>query len=100
MRHRLARELGGLALGLEQAGAHIAWDRIGFDRYLKLWSERRKDALEWSDPILTGSERTLTTTWVTSVARLSPESHRLLDRVAMLAPDPITDSLLDTPAPR
>ena len=37
----LARELGGLALGLEQAGAHIATDRIGFARYLKLWSESR-----------------------------------------------------------
>ena len=37
----LARELGGLALGLEQAGAHIATDRIGFARYLKLWNESR-----------------------------------------------------------
>ena len=34
----LARELGGLALGLEQAGAHIASERIGFARYLELWN--------------------------------------------------------------
>jgi hypothetical protein len=32
----LARELGGLALGLEQAGAQIATDQISFKRYLKL----------------------------------------------------------------
>jgi tetratricopeptide (TPR) repeat protein len=95
----LARELGGLALGLEQAGAQIATDDIGFARYLKLWNENREKVLGWSDPTLTGSERTLATTWATSVAQLSPESHRLLDRLALLAPDPIPDSLLDVSVP-
>jgi tetratricopeptide (TPR) repeat protein len=95
----LARELGGLALGLEQAGAHIATDRIGFARYLKLWSESREKALAWTDATVTGSDRTLATTWTTSVARLSPESRRLLDRLAFLAPDPIPDSLLDVAIP-
>jgi tetratricopeptide (TPR) repeat protein len=97
--HTLAHELGGLALGLEQAGAHIATDRIGFARYLKLWSESREKALAWADATVTGSDRTLATTWATSVARLSPESRRLLDRLAMLAPNPIPYSLLDTPVP-
>jgi tetratricopeptide (TPR) repeat protein len=95
----LARELGGLALGLEQAGAHIATDRIGFARYLKLWSESREKALAWADAAVTGSDRTLATTWATSVARLSPESRRLLERLAFLAPDPIPDSLLDVAVP-
>jgi hypothetical protein len=87
----LARELGGLALGLEQAGAQIATDHITFARYLKLWNENREAALAWSDPTLTGSEKTLATTWATSVARLSPESARLLNRLAMVAPDSIPD---------
>jgi tetratricopeptide (TPR) repeat protein len=95
----LAQELGGLALGLEQAGAQIATDRIGFARYLKLWSESREKALAWADATVTGSDRTLATTWATSVARLSPESRRLLDRLAFLAPDPIPDSLLDVSVP-
>jgi tetratricopeptide (TPR) repeat protein len=95
----LARELGGLALGLEQAGAQIATDRIGFARYLKLWNESREKLFAWSDPTLTGSEKTLATTWATSVARLPPQSVRLLDRLAMLAPDPIPDSLLDVAVP-
>ena len=95
----LARELGGLALGLEQAGAHIATDRIGFTRYLKLWSESREKALAWADATVTGSDRTLATTWTTSVARLSPESRRLLERLAFLAPDPVPDSLLDVAVP-
>jgi tetratricopeptide (TPR) repeat protein len=95
----LALELGGLALGLEQAGAHIATDRIGFARYLKLWSESRDRLLRWTDETLTGSERNLATTWATSVKRLSPESRRLLERLAFLAPDPVPDSLLDVAVP-
>jgi tetratricopeptide (TPR) repeat protein len=95
----LARELGGLALGLEQAGAHIATDRIGFARYLKLWSESREKALGWAEATVTDSDRTLATTWATSVARLSPESRRLLERLAFLAPDPVPDSLLDVAVP-
>jgi tetratricopeptide (TPR) repeat protein len=95
----LAHELGGLALGLEQAGAHIATDRIGFARYLKLWSESREKALAWADATVTGSDRTLATTWATSVARLSSDSRRLLDRLAFLASDPVPDSLLDVAVP-
>jgi tetratricopeptide (TPR) repeat protein len=95
----LARELDGLALGLEQAGAHIATDHIGFARYLKLWSESREKALAWADATVTGSDRTLATTWAASVARLSPESRLLLDRLAFLAPDPVPDSLLDVAVP-
>jgi len=95
----LAQELGGLALGLEQSGAYIATERIGFARYLKLWRENRQKVLDWFDPTLTNYDRSLATTWATSVDRLSPESRRLLDRLAMLAPDPIPDSLLDVAVP-
>ena len=95
----LSRELGGLALGLEQAGAHIATDHIGFARYLRLWGESRDRLLGWTDETLTGSERNLATTWATSVARLSPDSRRLLERLAFLAPDPVPDSFLDVAVP-
>jgi tetratricopeptide (TPR) repeat protein len=95
----LARELGGLALGLEQAGAQIATDHIGVARYMKLWSEGRDKALAWADATVTGSDRTLATTWATSVAQLSPESRQLLERLAFLAPDPVPDSLLDVAVP-
>ena len=98
-RAEIARELGGLALGLEQAGAYVAKHCIPFVRYLKLWTENREKALGWSDATLTGSEKTLATTWVTSVERLSPESRRLLDRLALLAPDPIPEQLFDAAVP-
>ena len=98
----LAHELGGLALGLEQAGAQIGTDRIGFARYLKLWNESREKALAWADATVTGSDRTLATTWATSVAQLTEASRRLLDRLAFLGPPryPIRSSTSPSPARR
>jgi tetratricopeptide (TPR) repeat protein len=97
----IAHELGGLALGLEQAGAYVVTERIGFGRYLKLWRESREKVIGGFDRALTSYDHDagLAATWATSVYRLSPESRRLLDRLAMLAPDPIPDSLLDVVVP-
>ena len=39
----LAGELDGLALGLEQAGAYIATERIGFARYLEAMARQARD---------------------------------------------------------
>ena len=39
----LAGELDGLALGLEQAGAYIATERIGFARYLEALARQARD---------------------------------------------------------
>jgi hypothetical protein len=92
----LARELGGLALGLEQAGAYIARQHIGFRRYFALWREKRDSVLNWFDKGLMSYNHDvdLAATWATSVERLTPEGRRLLDRLAFLAPDPIPDSLI------
>jgi tetratricopeptide (TPR) repeat protein len=97
----IAHELGGLALGLEQAGAYIATERIGFADYLKLWRESRETVVEWFDKTLTSYDHDtgLAATWATSVARLTAESCRLLDRLAMLAPDPVPDFLLEVAVP-
>jgi tetratricopeptide (TPR) repeat protein len=97
----LAKELGGLALGLEQAGAYIAAERIGFARYLALWREKREIALNWFDKDLMSYNHDvgLATTWVTSVERLTPEGRRLLERLAYFAPEPIPDALLDIAIP-
>jgi tetratricopeptide (TPR) repeat protein len=97
----LAGELGGLALGLEQAGAYIATERIGFARYLELWREKRAKVLSWFDKTLMSYDHDagLAATWATSVDRLTPDARRLLERLAFLAPEPIPDSLLDVAAP-
>jgi tetratricopeptide (TPR) repeat protein len=97
----LAHELGGLALGLEQAGAYIARQHIGFARYLALWREKRDSVLKWFDKSLMSYDHDvgLAATWAASVGKLTPESRRLLDRLAFLAPDPVPDSLIDVPVP-
>jgi tetratricopeptide (TPR) repeat protein len=97
----LAKELGGLALGLEQAGAYIAAERIGFARYLALWREKRETVLNWFDKALMSYEHDtgLAVTWAASVERLTSEGRRLLDRLAFFAPEPIPDALLDVAIP-
>jgi tetratricopeptide (TPR) repeat protein len=97
----LAGELGGLALGLEQAGAYIAAERIGFARYLELWREKRALVVNWFDKTLMSYDHDagLAATWATSVDRLTPDGRRLLERLAFLAPEPVPDSLLDVAAP-
>ncbi|MGA8171455.1 MAG: tetratricopeptide repeat protein [Methylocystis sp.] len=97
----LAGELGGLALGLEQAGAYIATERIGFARYLALWKEKRATVLDWFDKGLMsyGHDTGLAATWATSVERLTPDGRRLLDRLAFFAPEPIPETLLDVAIP-
>jgi tetratricopeptide (TPR) repeat protein len=97
----LARELDGLALGLEQAGTYIARQHIGFALYLTLWREKRERVLKWFDRTTMSYDHDvgLAMTWATSVEKLTPESRRLLDRLAFFAPDPVPDSLLDVAAP-
>ena len=97
----LAKELGGLALGLEQAGAYIAVERIGFARYLTLWREKRETVLNWFDKALMSYDHDtgLAATWATSVERLTPEGRRLLERLTYFAPEPIPDALLDVAIP-
>jgi hypothetical protein len=88
-------------LGLQQAGAYMATRGISFARYLGLWRENRRKVVDWFDRKLMSYDREtgLAATWATSVARLSPESRRLLDRLAFLAPDPVPDLLLDVAVP-
>jgi tetratricopeptide (TPR) repeat protein len=93
----LTKELGGLALGLEQAGAYISAERTSFANYLKLWQENREKVISWFDRDLMsyGHDSGLAATWATSVERLTPEARQLLERLAFLAPEPIPDTLLE-----
>jgi tetratricopeptide (TPR) repeat protein len=101
----LARELGGLALALEQAGAYVDSEQISFAAYLKLWRETREKALQWFDAKLSEyhpdreNERGLATTWEVSVRKLGPDGLRLLERLAFLAPEPVPNFLLEVAAP-
>jgi len=95
----LAEKLGRLALALEQAGAYIATQRIGFARYLNLWQENRAQLLHWFDKDLMAYHHSLAATWATSVEQLTPAGRRLLERLAFFAPEPVPESLLDVACP-
>lgn len=91
---RLAAELGGLPLALEQAGAYVCLLRLTLHDYLQQWLRSRDTLLAWFDARVMGYPRSVAATWQTSVARLSPPALRLLQRLAWLAPDPVPESLL------
>jgi tetratricopeptide (TPR) repeat protein len=97
--HTVAIELGCLALALEQAGAYIAHHRLTLAGYLKAWKAQHDKVLTWYDERLMQYPRSVAVTWQTSVNQLTDPAHRLLQRLAWLAPDPIPESLLETPIP-
>jgi hypothetical protein len=45
----VARDLGGLALALEQAGAYIAKNGLSFSQYRHKWRARKAELLAWND---------------------------------------------------
>ncbi len=87
-------DLGGLALGLEQAGAYISQRRLSLTDYRRQWRRNREAVLGWNDPRLTQYDRSLVTTWFTSYQQVSESARRLLRRLAWLSPEPIPESLL------
>ena len=93
----LAKELGYLALALEQAGAYIVQRRLSFGQYLSEWQRRRETVLGWYDPDLMEYPTSVAITWRTSFDQLKAPARRLLQRLAWLAPEPVPESLLAVP---
>ncbi len=85
----IARELDGLVLALEQAGAYIDTLRLSFAEYLQRWEAKRHEALKWHDPRLMQCPASVAATWETTFAQLAEPEQRLLEVLAWLAPEPI-----------
>jgi tetratricopeptide (TPR) repeat protein len=92
----IARELDGLALALEQAGAYIDKLRLSFAEYLRRWQERRAEVLRWHDARLMGYPASVAVTWETTFAQLNEPERRLLGVLAWLAPEPIPLTLFES----
>lgn len=95
----IARELGGLALALEQTGAYICQRRLTLAAYLSQWRDQRSAVLAWYDARLMKYPKSVAITWQTSFDQLSESAQRLLQRLAWLAPEPIPESLLQVQVP-
>ncbi|HBC80346.1 MAG TPA: hypothetical protein DEO60_13125 [Bacteroidales bacterium] len=95
----LARELGGLALALEQAGAYIQ-NRDGgltLADYLKRWREGREQVRSWCDELVMHYPRSVAITWETTVHALSPAALTLFRILSWFSPDPIPRSMISNP---
>jgi hypothetical protein len=87
----LAAELGYLPLALEQAGAYIAEQRIGVEKYLGLLRERPAEAFQGVDQGGQAS-RTIARVWDITLAAIGgrePSAAFLLEVLAYFAPNAI-----------
>jgi tetratricopeptide (TPR) repeat protein len=91
----IARELDGLALALEQAGANVDRLRLSFGEYLERWKAKRPEVLKWHDLRLMKYPASVAVTWETTFTQLTEPERRLLEVLAWLAPEPIPLLLLD-----
>jgi len=97
----LAKELGYLALALEQAAAYIATKNTTFVAYLSLYRKESLRLLEKNKPQVGGYKQTVATTWNISfdeVAKAEPAAADLLTLCAFLAPENIPDEIVVTAA--
>jgi len=91
----LARELGGLALALEQAAAYMQATGDSLADYLASFRRGRLDMLDRGEPI--GYGKTVATTWALAFTRLeqsAPGAAGLLRLLAFCAPEAIPWRLL------
>jgi len=86
---RLAADLDGLALALEQAGAYVAMNRITFAEYRARLRDVEGEVLTWFDEAAMNYPRSVAVTWQASVNQLYDDGRRMLNLLAWLAPDPI-----------
>jgi hypothetical protein len=91
----LARELDGLALALEQAGAYIAQRRVALAEYLRDWRGHIPAVQEWHDKQLTKYPRSVAVTWQTTMQQLDGGEIALLRLLAWLAPEPVPEFVLE-----
>ncbi len=96
--HALARELDGLALALEQAGAFIWQKRCSLAEYLKRWRAREQKVRTWHDERLMRYPRSVAVTWDTTFEQLDAAAQALLRLLAWLAPEPVPRGLLEIEA--
>lgn len=93
----LTRELGGLPLALDQAGAFMEEAPCSLADYRTLYQERRLALLSLRGGIVKDHPEPVTTTWSISfseVERLQPRAADLLRVCAFLDPDAIPEELI------
>ncbi len=99
---QIVKELDGLPLALDQAGAYIEETRCGFSAYQHLYSTRRKELLQRRGRFAADHSDSVAATWSLSfqqVAQESPAAADLLRLLAFLHPEAIPEEILSAGAP-
>lgn len=94
---RLAMDLGGLALALEQSAAYIVRHRESFRGYRRQWKVNWERVARWSDPTVTKYPRAVAATWHTSIQQVGHLSQSLLNRLSWLAAEPLPQFFFEAP---
>jgi hypothetical protein len=101
----LAAALGHFPLALSQAAAYLIDTAMSVAAYRRLVDDRREriDDLFPSSSPADGHDRTVASTWQVSAARAGAlarpgTAQRLLELMAMLAPEGVPEAVLTTPA--
>ncbi|HKP04430.1 MAG TPA: tetratricopeptide repeat protein [Chthoniobacterales bacterium] len=94
----LARDLGGLALALEQASAFINLHGLSFAEYRERWAREDAAVRAWFDEDLMRYPRSVATTWETSFAELGDDARALLRLLCWVSTDPAPRGLFRTEA--
>ena len=93
----ISREMDGLPLALDQAGAYIEETRCGLARYLELYQTRHADLLKRRGRFVKDHPESVTTTFSLSfekVQQANPASTDLLRLCAFLHPDDIPEEIM------
>ncbi len=98
---RLTRELGGLPLALDQAGAYLEETGMDLADYWHLYQQHRGDLLLHRGGLVADHPAPVATTWSLSFQRVqekNPIAAELLCLCAFLSPDAIPEEILTTGA--
>jgi tetratricopeptide (TPR) repeat protein len=97
----IVKELDGLPLALDQAGAYIEETSSTLEGYLKAYKRRQQELLQERGNERSFHPASVATTWSLNfeqVARLSPPAADLLRFFAFLAPEAIPEEMIITGA--
>jgi tetratricopeptide (TPR) repeat protein len=95
---RLAQELEGLPLALEQAAAYIVHHQMTLAAYMERWNRERGTILEWHNTSVAQHPSSFIDAWQQTFTQLSYIASAVLHLTAWLAPDPIPIGMFESGA--
>jgi len=91
----LCKELDGIALALEQAGAFIERQRCSLGDYLKRWRAGEARVRQWFDPRLMHYPKSVAIAYDTTMREVGAEAVALFHLLSWFAPDPLPQTVLE-----